>query len=32
MAKKGGAKHKTLQYLITNFAVEICPKVDKEKI
>ena len=23
MAKKGGAKHKTLQYLITNFAVEI---------
>lgn len=31
MAKKHGAKQKTLQYLITDFAVEICPKVDKEK-
>lgn len=31
MAKKGGAKQKTLQYLITNFAVEIGCKADKEK-
>ena len=31
MAKKGGAKHKTLQYLITNFAVEIGFKADKKE-
>ncbi len=31
MAKKHGAKQKTLQYLITNFAVEICPNVKKDK-
>ena len=31
MAKKHGAKQKTLQYLITNFAVEICPNVTKDK-
>ena len=31
MAIKGGAKHKNLQYLITNFAVEIGYKADKEK-
>lgn len=29
MAKKGGAKHKVLQNLITNFAVEIGFKADK---
>ena len=31
MAKKHGAKQKCLQYLITNFAVEICPNVKKDK-
>ena len=31
MAKKGGAKQKTLNYLITNFAVEIGYKADKER-
>ena len=31
MAKKGGAKQKTLQYLITSFAVEIGYKADKER-
>ena len=30
MAIKGGAKQKTLQYLITAFAVEICPNVKKD--
>jgi hypothetical protein len=31
MAKKHGAKQKTLQYLITAFAVEISPKVKSDK-
>ena len=31
MAKKHGAKQKCLQYLITAFAVEICPKVKSDK-
>ena len=31
MAKKHGAKHKCLQYLITNFAVEISPKVKADE-
>ena len=31
MAIKGGAKQKTLRYLITEFAVGICPNVKKDK-
>ena len=31
MAKKHAAKYKCLQYLITNFSVEISYKCDKER-